>query len=414
MRGTREDFAGFTEEVFKPGSINGRAKTMQPPIKATPFVFRDPGRIPPRQFLYGRHLSRGVLSCTVSAGGVGKSSLALVDALAMTSGRDLIGNKPARKLRVWYWNGEDPPEEIERRIAAIRIHYDLKPAELDGNLFVNSGRDTEIILATEDRSGIKIATPIVAGLKLTILENKIDVFIIDPLVASHSVAENDNGKINAVCQQYSKIAHATNSAGELYHHVRKGQSGQGEFTVEDGRGAVALRDAVRSARVLNVMSKEEAKDAGIEERQRRSYFRVDNGKANLTAPPSKTDWRHIVSVRLGNATDTDPEDEIGVVTSWAWPNPFDGLTPADLLAAQKEVSAGGPWRLHAQAKDWVGLPIAKALNLNLEAKSNMAKVKGMLKGWIETGMFVVVEKRDEKRREKKEFVEIGEWASAQP
>jgi hypothetical protein len=66
---------------------------------------------------------------------------------------------------------------------------------------------------------------------------------------------------------------------ELYHHVRKGQSGQDEYTIEDGRGAVTLRDAVRSARVANVMSGDEARDSGIETRLRRRYFRIDYGKA---------------------------------------------------------------------------------------------------------------------------------------
>jgi hypothetical protein len=166
--------------------------------------------------------------------------------------------------------------------------------------------------------------PEFAPFQRKIKKNKVDVWIIDPFVRSHMVAENDNGKISAVCQEYSDIADTTNSAGELYHHVRKGHSGQGEYTIEDGRGAVALRDAVRSARVGNVMSDKEAEDSGIERRRRRSYFRIDNGKTNLSAPSDKTDWRYITGVRLGNATDDDPEDDVGVVTAWAWPNPLDG------------------------------------------------------------------------------------------
>jgi hypothetical protein len=86
---------------------------------------------------------------------------------------------------------------------------------------------------------------------------------------------------------------------------------EGEYTIEDGRGAVALRDAVRSARVANVMSGDEARDSGIETWLRRRYFRIDYGKANLAVPPDKTDWRYIAAVQLGNATHDDPEDDAG-------------------------------------------------------------------------------------------------------
>ena len=33
-----------------------------PALKATPFVWRNPHLIPPRRFLYGRHIARGFVS----------------------------------------------------------------------------------------------------------------------------------------------------------------------------------------------------------------------------------------------------------------------------------------------------------------------------------------------------------------
>ena len=218
---TREYPGEFGEETSTPPNrhrANGQhraAPQSEPLIKATPFVFREPRLIPPRQLLYGRHLIRRFISCTVSPGGLGKSSLALVDAIAMVTGRNLIGDKPARTLRVWYWNLEDPFVEIERKIAAICIHYHITPEQVDGRLFVNSGRDTKIVIAREEHGTLLIAKPVTAGLKSEIEKNKIDVWIIDPFVRSHLVAENDNGKISAVCQEYSDIADITNSAGEL-------------------------------------------------------------------------------------------------------------------------------------------------------------------------------------------------------
>jgi hypothetical protein len=54
-----------------------------------------------------------------------------------------------------------------------------------------------------------------------------------------------------------------------------------EISVEDARGAGALLNASRSARVLNKMTKQEAKDVGIDEALAWRHFRVDNGKASM-------------------------------------------------------------------------------------------------------------------------------------
>ena len=74
---------------------------------------------------------------------------------------------------------------------------------------------------------------------------------IDPFISSHRVMENDNNAIDAVAKTWTGIADATNTAIDLAHHSRK--TGGAEVTVEDGRGAVVLLNAVRSARVLSAI-----------------------------------------------------------------------------------------------------------------------------------------------------------------
>jgi hypothetical protein len=99
------------------------------PLAATLWVWRDPKMIQPREFLYGKHYIRKFVSVGFGAPGGGKSSKRLIEALAMASGRALLGVKPVRKLRVWYWNGEDPSEETDRRLAAACLHYGIKSEE---------------------------------------------------------------------------------------------------------------------------------------------------------------------------------------------------------------------------------------------------------------------------------------------
>jgi hypothetical protein len=179
--------------------------------------------------------------------------------------------------------------------------------------------------------------------------------------------------------------------------------GGAEATVEDGRGAVAVLAAVRSAQVLNKMTPDEGAKAGVD--NYRQYFKVENGKANLAPPPEGKDWYRIISVHLGNGSDIAPDgDDVGVVIGWKWPDPLDGVTGSDFEAAAAAIRAGR-WREHFRAKDWVGVPITKALGLDFDSKVDQAKVKALIKFWIKAGSLSVVEEKDE-HREMKKFVKV--------
>jgi len=270
-------------------------------ITATPYVWRDPSTIPPRDFLYGDHIVRRYVSGIVSMGGVGKTSEVQVEIAAMVTGRDLLGVKPKCPYRVWYINLEDPRDEIDRRFAAIFKHYNITRIDLGNRLFMDSGRDRNFVIAHESKTGIEFDQKVLAEIEETIHENAIDYIVIDPFVNCARFAENDNNKMAAIIEAWAAIAERQNCAVGLPHHVRKGASGghNGGYTVEDARGAGALVNSCRNVRVLNTMSKEEGEKADVE--RYRSYFRIDNGKANLAPPPEDSEWRKIISVDLGNA-----------------------------------------------------------------------------------------------------------------
>jgi hypothetical protein len=373
-------------------------------IVFTPTMFkrRDPATFPRREFLYGSHYVRKYLTVTAAQTKVGKSFLSLVEAVAMASGKNLLGTEPNRRLRVWYWNGEDPQDELDRRVVAICRHYEIDQGELEGYLFLDNGRETKIIVAAQTKDGITVATPVEEALTAALIDGEFDVLTLDPAVKTHRVPENDNGAIDAVAETFAHIADAANVAVEVVGHTRK--LGGAEATLESARGGSSWTSAARDVRVLNRMTKEEGEKAGIELGKERHYFRAD-ADGNL-APPSATEWFKIASVGLGNfGEDGEPEDSVGVVTPWAWPNALDGLSVSDLCKAQAAV-AEGRWRANCQAKDWVGVPIAKALGLDPSKKADRAKVIGALKIWSTNGMFVVVEGEDAQRK-KRSFIEVG-------
>jgi hypothetical protein len=136
----------------------------------TPFKWCDPARFPRRQFAYGRHYARRFVGVTAATTKTGKTSMSLVEAVAMASGRNVLGVMPSRPMKVWYWNGEDPREEIERRILAICLHYAVDPKDVEGNLFIDSGRDTEIIVAVQTQKGIIVSTPVEAALTAALVD----------------------------------------------------------------------------------------------------------------------------------------------------------------------------------------------------------------------------------------------------
>lgn len=394
-------------EPYDPPPAGRRAKSEAPQFTAKPYAWRDPKTIPPRQWLHAGHYIRGFLSATIAPGGLGKTSLQLVEAVGMTGGRDLLKGTTARPLNVWYWNLEDPRDEIDRRIAAILLHYRLDHANLEGRLFINS--EEPLVIAAMGRDAAVVAAPVVDRLTSEISRLQIDALTVDPFVSSHKVPENDNGAIDTVAKAWSRIARTGNCAVEVAHHIRKPASGStAEITVDDARGAGALKDAGRAIRVLNVMSKEEAEAVAIKPEQRRSYFHVDAGKANMKPPAENIDWRKIVSVPLDNATDEDEGDWVGVVTRWKMPGALEGVTASDLRRVQERIHQG-EWRENPRAEDWVGKAVAEVLDLDADEPAVRKRILAMLKIWIGSGALKVVNGVAKNRHERK-FVTVGEWA----
>lgn len=400
-----DSFAAFAEAAPAPLDCEPR-QTTRPAIVPTPIRLRDPSAIPPRDALYGNHYIRGYVSGTIAPGGLGKSSLALLEATAMCSGRNLLGYPVRSRLRVWYWGGEDPAEETERRLGAIRLHHEIRDEELDCRLFCDSGRDMSIRIASMVRQQAVVDDQLVTDIVAALRSVQADVMIVDPFVASHALPENDNTSTDWMMKRgWVRIAAEANVAVDLVHHVRK-SGGQGDTTVEDARGASATLAALRSARVLNVMSTEDAKRAGIAEDERWRHFSVQVGKANMSARGGKPKWYRLASVGLGNATEERPEDYVGVVTAWTMPGALDDVQTGDLAKVQEAIR-NGAWGSNVQAGDWAGYAIGQALDINTTTDQGKAKVQGMLAAWLKSGALKTESKHDLKRGRERPFIVVG-------
>lgn len=371
-------------------------------IRATPFSWIDPKTIPRREFAFGTHYIRKYVSVTVSPGGLGKTSNSIVEALSMASGKALVGTKPAGRLKVWLFNAEDPRDEMERRIMAACLHYGLAPEDIEGHLFLDSGREQELVVMREDKkTGVTINVPIVEAIVANIERHGIDVMVVDPFVSTHSVNENDNGAIDKVAKLWAQIADYTNCAVDVVHHLRK--VSDREATVEDARGAVSLIGAARSVRVLNRMSDDQAAKAGIQPDDRFGYFNITCGKSNLTALSHRLDWRKLEGVALGNGKGlAKPQDHAPVVTEWKWPSREEiaAEVPTDVRERVLVKLANQNYRASEQSSEWAGYVLAEALGIDVEIGKAMTgekrKVKAILESWIESGVLATVDEPNPK------------------
>jgi hypothetical protein len=246
-------------------------------VRSAPLSWwRDPATIPPRQSLYDGHYIRRAIGATIGGGGRAKTTRGVYEGICMSVGFDIATKDPLPegKLRVWICNGEEDQDELDRRVSATCQHYGITQDDLGGRLFVQSVRDNPLRIATLVNNRPVIDQTVLKYMTDFIKDNGIDVFMLDPLVSFHGVMENDNGHMDLVIKEgFGAIANTTNSAGEMFHHPGKAKPGQADTSVEDGRGASAILWAVRSARVFNFMTPEEAAKLGMAEDDRKLHIR---------------------------------------------------------------------------------------------------------------------------------------------
>lgn len=260
----------------------------------------NPASIPPRPWLLGKRYLQGYITLTVAPGGIGKSLLTILEALSIKTGRALSGDNVYEQGNVWIYNAEDSRDELERRIAAAAIQYQVPSSELNG-LYYSSGYDQPLTLVHFDNKRLSINKDLVANLIDRINKHNILLWIVDPLICLHDAPENDNTTMNLLMRVLRKVAAKTGCAISVIHHTSKGKDDRGN--IDKSRGASALPDAARIAHTLYPMSPKECGQYGISGSDWTRYIKLDNAKMNLAAYDARERWyiKHSVRINL------DPE-----------------------------------------------------------------------------------------------------------
>src|SRR5262249_15972097 len=121
--------------------------------------------------------------------------------------RNLLNEQPEARLRVWYHNGEDSLQELNRRLGAICLHYEIPQEELQGWFFMTSGNEVPLRVAN-GYNDLRLDRPLIACINDEIARNAIDLSSFDPLITLHGVSEQDNNKMDTVIRIFAGIADA--------------------------------------------------------------------------------------------------------------------------------------------------------------------------------------------------------------
>jgi hypothetical protein len=332
----------------------GAASGPPEPFRATPFDPDELAGLRPREWVYGHFLIRRFVSVLGAPGGTGKTAYAVAVALSVALGRPLLEEPVHAAGPVWIYNLEDPRDELLRRVQAALIAHGFRAGDLAGRLYLDSGRDRPLVVATRLPDGSVVATPLVEALIEELRLRRVTLLVVDPFVKSHRLEENRNEQVDFVAALWARVADAAGCAVLLVHHFRKGGiAGDADAF----RGASALVDAARAAVSLSVMSEREAERVGIESDQRRLYVRADNAKLNLAPSPSRAVWLQLRSIELPNG------DCVQAVARWEAPTAWDGL-PNHVVLQVLEAIASAPaddlWCAKRQAGErWAGRLLIK-------------------------------------------------------
>ncbi len=361
---------------------------------------KDIDPIPPREWLLGTVACRAFLTAIFGAGGAAKTSLLILFALSMATGTSLTHERLYRRSRVLMLSFEDGKDELRRRVRAATVHYGIKPAEIEGRLFLAAVQNPALKLATmDDKTRAATEGELVGKLEREIRRYKPDAVIFDPFVKTHSVPENDNNAIDFVASLLAGLAVARNIAIIVAHHVRKGGDRAGD--ADAGRGGGALKDAARLVRTSMPMSEKEAAALGISPDDAQQIFRHDGAKANITRRGG-SGWYRTVGVELDNGTDAYPDgDDVGVVEIWQPPETMVGITPGITNKILDEIDAAPPdarCSVHPKAKARSATPIVQKYVPDCDAK----RAQAILATWLKSGLLYEQDYHDtEQRKDRK-------------
>ena len=189
-----------------------------------------------RPYVIDGLLRVGEVMNVIAAPKVGKSWLVYNLALSTACGREFLGYRASKNLKVLLIDNELHWEELAWRMKQVASNMNVNPRD---SLQVSCLRGMDISL-----SGIEKLLDEIQG-------DQFDLIIIDALyrVLPQGASENDNAQMTQLYNRLDQIAGKSNSAVICIHHTSKGSQG-GKDVTDVGAGAGAISRAADTHLVI--------------------------------------------------------------------------------------------------------------------------------------------------------------------
>lgn len=203
----------------------------------------------PQRWIWDGYVPCGQVSMLAGHGGVGKSLLALMLAVAVALGLDFLGRRVER-VRVLFFSAEDGAAVIRRRVAAICRAWGIDPAALDGWLFIIDASEIDAALFAERRAaGMRTGgvTPTYDALAAYVERTGVRLAIVDNASDAFDADEIARALVRAFMRALRRLVVAVDGAVLLLAHVDKNTSRAGKFAgSESYSGSTAWHNSARS------------------------------------------------------------------------------------------------------------------------------------------------------------------------
>ena len=248
---------GIEDYDLPAGGINGPELVPAAPLVSPPTWPKEP---PPRVAWVAHNLiPRGDVSSLGGDGGSGKTMLALQLATAMARGaQDWLG-AVVDPGPVVFLSGEEPEDEIRRRVARIGARQGFDCDVLADLHFWFPSDFAGCTFATPGPGGVMQATPLFRSIEAAITERRPALVVLDNVAAVFAGNQNDRVMVRTFVNLFRGMARTTGCGVLLLDHPSL--SGMQNGT---GRGGnMDWRNSVRAALHLKAAEDKADADRGV-------------------------------------------------------------------------------------------------------------------------------------------------------
>ena len=231
--------------------LSGASKPMPSSLPFAVVPFNDLATAAPAAptFVLEGLVPAGHVTMLAAHGGVGKSMVALMLAVAVALGLPLFGIPTRRGIAAFY-SGEDGAGLLRYRLKLVCLCMGVSVDDLAGQLFILDATDDDPTLFAEvatagRREGTTTAT--FDGLREFVNANNVSLLVVDNASDAFDASEIDRARVRGFMRALARIARERDAGVLLLAHVDKGTSRGDRGPHSEGySGSTAWNNSARS------------------------------------------------------------------------------------------------------------------------------------------------------------------------